>query len=192
VPFVTGTTGERKAVIVTCGREKSVMFEAGAIQERVARMAEDITADYAGKDLLAICVLKGAFMFFADLVRRIPLAVETDFVRIKSYGAGDASSGRIALTKDVECSLADRDVLIVEDIVDCGLSMDFLLREFRARGPKSLRLAALIETVERRCVPVRVDYAGFVAEVGFLVGYGLDYAEQYRTSPVIFRLNLQP
>ncbi|MDR2604842.1 MAG: hypoxanthine phosphoribosyltransferase [Desulfovibrio sp.] len=177
---------------MNCGHEKSVMFEAGVIQERVAQMAERITADYAGKDLLAVCVLKGAFMFFADLLRRIPLELETDFVRIRSYGAGDASSGRIELTKDVECAVTGRDVLIVEDIVDCGLSMDFLLREFRARGPKSLRLAALIDKVERRCVPVRVDYAGFVADAGFLVGYGLDYAEQYRTLPAIFRLNLQP
>jgi hypoxanthine phosphoribosyltransferase len=168
------------------------MFEAGAIQERIARMAEDITADYAGKDLTAICVLKGAFMFFADLVRRISLPVETDFVRVRSYGAGDVSSGRIELIKDVECSLTDRDVLIVEDIVDCGLSMDFLLRAFRARGPKTLRLAALIDKMERRCVPVRVDYAGFVVDAGFLVGYGLDYAEQYRTLPAIFRLNIQP
>jgi hypoxanthine phosphoribosyltransferase len=188
---VTGATGKRERVVVNCGREKSVVFEAGIIQERVAQMAELITADYPGKDLVAICVLKGAFMFFADLVRRIPLDMETDFVRVKSYGAGDASSGKIELTKDVECSLTGRDVLIVEDIVDCGLSMDFLLREFRAREPKSLRLAALIDKVERRRVPVRVDYAGFTVDAGFLVGYGLDYAEQYRTSPAIFRLNLQ-
>jgi hypoxanthine phosphoribosyltransferase len=180
-------------VIVNLRREKSAMFGVEAIRERVAQMAEQITADYAGKDLVAICVLKGAFMFFADLVRRIPLDMETDFVRVKSYGTGAASSGRIRLVNDVECRLADRDVLVVEDIVDCGLSMDFLLREFRARGPKSLRLAALIDKKERRCVQqVRVDYAGFAVDAGFLVGYGLDYAEQYRTSPAIFRLNLQP
>jgi hypoxanthine phosphoribosyltransferase len=175
-----------------CSHGKSELFGAEAVQERVARMAEQITADYAGKDMVAVCVLKGAFMFFADLVRRIPLDMETDFVRIKSYGKAGTSSGGITLTKDVECDLEGRDVLVVEDIVDCGLSMDFLLREFRARSPRSLRLAALIDKTERRDVEVRVDYAGFTVDSGFLVGYGLDYAEHYRTTSAIFRLNLEP
>ncbi|MDR1947142.1 MAG: hypoxanthine phosphoribosyltransferase [Desulfovibrio sp.] len=182
-------TGETEKLLVKRGCELCEVFGAEAVQERVARMAEQITADYAGKDLVMVCVLKGAFMFFADLVRRIPLDMETDFVRIKSYGSGSAPSSGVLLTKDVECSLEGRDVLVVEDIVDCGLSMDFLLRTFRARGPKSLRLAALIDKKERRCVEVNADYAGFVVDEGFLVGYGLDYAEHYRAAPAIFRLN---
>ncbi|MDR3175047.1 MAG: hypoxanthine phosphoribosyltransferase [Desulfovibrio sp.] len=160
------------------------------IDRKVDLLAKRVNADYAGRVPLLVCVLKGAFMFCADLARRLSVEAEIDFVRIRSYGAGDVSSGRAVLVKDVECGIAGRDVLIVEDIVDTGFSMNFLLDEFAARKPGSLRLAALIDKRERRQVEVNVDYPCFTVDQGFLVGYGLDYAERYRTSPGIFSLKI--
>ncbi|MDR1489474.1 MAG: hypoxanthine phosphoribosyltransferase [Desulfovibrio sp.] len=171
-------------------RELVPVIGAREIDRRVGQLAGRINADYAGGALLLVCVLKGAFMFCADLARRLSVEAEIDFVRVKSYGAGDVSSGRAVLVKDVECGIAGRDVLIVEDIVDTGISMNFLLNEFAGRRPGSLRLAALIDKKERRQVQVSVDYPCFTIDQGFMVGYGLDYAERYRTSPGIFSLKI--
>jgi hypoxanthine phosphoribosyltransferase len=157
------------------------------IQTRVAEMAAEISRLYDGEELVVICVLKGAFMFFSDLARRLKgPRVEADFVRLASYGGSSASSRTVSFVKDVELSLAGKHVLIVEDIVDTGYTMDFLLRQFAARGAKSLRLAVMVDKQERREVPVRADFTGFALSGGFIVGYGLDYAERYRELPAIF------
>jgi hypoxanthine phosphoribosyltransferase len=159
------------------------------IQARVAELASEISALYDGEALVAVCVLKGAFMFFSDLTRRLqgPL-VETDFVRLASYGRSATSSRTVSFVKDVELSLAGKHVLVVEDIVDTGHTMDFLLRQFAARGAQSLRLAVMVDKQERREVPVHADFTGFALPGGFIVGYGLDYAERYRELPAIFEI----
>jgi hypoxanthine phosphoribosyltransferase len=170
-------------------RELRQVFGEGQIQARVAEMAAEISRLYAGEELVVVCVLKGAFMFFGDLMRRLKgPQVEADFVRLASYGESSASSHTVAFVKDVELSLAGKHVLIVEDIVDTGYTMDFLLRRFAARGAKSLRLAVMVDKQERREVPVRADFTGFALPGGFVVGYGLDYAERYRELPAIFEI----
>lgn len=168
------------------GRALRELYSSEMIEARVNEIAGQINQDYAGKPLVVICVLKGAFMFFADLVRRLTVEPEIDFVRIASYGQNDVSSGTISFSKDVELSLAGKDVLLVEDVVDSGLTMDFLVRQLQARGANSLRIAALVDKFERREVKVHVDYAGFTLSSGFIVGYGLDYAERYRELPAVF------
>jgi len=159
------------------------------IQARVAEMASEINALYDGEALVVVCVLKGAFMFFGDLTRRLQGAlVEMDFVRLASYGNAAMSSRTVSFVKDLELSLAGKHVLVVEDIVDTGHSMDFLLRQFAARGAKSLRLAVMVDKRERREAPVHADFTGFALPGGFIVGYGLDYAERYRELPAIFEI----
>jgi hypoxanthine phosphoribosyltransferase len=158
------------------------------IARRVAELAAEIARDYAGRDLVMVGVLKGAFIFLADLVRALPFPVVVDFVRVRSYGAGTESSGEIHITKDVEEPLIGRDVLIVEDIIDLGLTLDFLRRHLLTHQPRSLKICCLIDKKERRQVEVPLDYVGFPVEKGFLVGYGLDCGEQKRTLPEIFVL----
>jgi hypoxanthine phosphoribosyltransferase len=167
-----------------------ILFSPLQIEERVKALAEDINLQYRGKNLTIICVLKGAFMFFADLVRYITLHPRLDFVRIASYGNNISREERIYFTKDVELSLAGQHVLVVEDIVDTGRSMDFLFRQLAARGALSLRLCALVDKFERREVDMKVDFVGFSIPEGFIVGYGLDYAEKYREFPEIRLLEL--
>lgn len=164
------------------------LIDAGTIAGRVAELAAEIDELYKGETVVVICVLKGAFPFFSDLVRAMKTDVLMDFVRLASYGDGTSSSEHVALTKDVEVSLEGRHVLIVEDIVDSGRSMDFLMRTFSVRGARSIRLATLIDKKERRQFPVRSDFVGFELPSGFLVGYGLDYAERYRALPAIYEL----
>ncbi|MCK9375144.1 MAG: hypoxanthine phosphoribosyltransferase [Syntrophobacterales bacterium] len=165
---------------------KRCLISKDAIARRVAELGEQISRDYAGRDLVMVGVLKGAFIFMADLVRALPFAVEVDFVRLCSYGAGTTSSGEVHVTKDVELPLKDRDVLIVEDIIDLGLTLDFLRRHLLTHQPRSLKICCLIDKKERRQVEVPLDYVGFPVEKGFLVGYGLDCGEQSRTLPEIF------
>jgi hypoxanthine phosphoribosyltransferase len=162
-----------------------ILFSEEDIARRVGEIAKDIDTLYAGKPLVMVCVLKGAFLFFADLVRRMTLCPEIDFIRAASYGDATISSGTIHLMKDVELPLAGKHVLLVDDVVDSGLTADFLLRLLAARGVKSLRLAALIDKKERREVDVTVDFPGFALASGFIVGYGLDFAEQFRSLPAI-------
>lgn len=166
------------------------LFSAGEIEERVRDIAARINNEYSGEALVLICVLKGAFMFFSDLVKHITVAPELDFVRVASYGNSDASAGTISFSKDVETPLADKHVVLVEDIVDTGHSMHFLLHQLAPRGAKSLRIAALIDKYERREVDVKVDFAGFSLTSGFVVGYGLDYAERYRELPALYTAEL--
>jgi len=168
--------------------QKRCLISREDIARRVAALAAQISRDYAGLDLVMVGVLKGAFIFLADLVRALPFPVEVDFVRLKSYGAGTTSSGEIHITKDVEEPLKDRDVLIVEDIVDLGLTLNFLRQHLATHHPRSLKICCLIDKKERRQVEVPLDYVGFPVAKGFLVGYGLDCGEKNRTWPEVFVL----
>ncbi len=165
-----------------------VVYDEAAIQARITSMAAEIDALYKDEPLVVICVLKGAFMFFTDLVRQMRCQPELDFVRLASYGNSLDSSHSIAFTKDVELSLAGKHVLVVEDIIDTGHTMDFLLRQLAARGARSLRLAAMVDKHERREVPVTAHFVGFALPAGFIVGYGLDWAEKYRSLPAIYEV----
>ena len=170
-------------------KELSIVFSEERIRRRVAELAAEIDALYGDKPLVAVCVLKGACMFFADLVRAMKKPnIELDFVQLSSYGMEDASTHAITFKKDVDIALQDKHVLIVEDVVDSGHTMDFLLRQFAARGAKSLRLAALVDKHERREVDVVTDFVGFALDAGFVVGYGLDYAERYRQLPAVYEI----
>lgn len=163
------------------------VITAEEIAKRVRELGAEITERYQGESLTVVCVLKGAFLFFADLVREIKLPLELEFVRLASYGQG-TESGELVFSKDLETSIQGKNVLIVEDIVDSGKSMDFLLRTFDERKPKSLTLAALVDKSERREVELDVDFPGFPLSKGFIVGYGMDYAERYRELPGIFEI----
>ena len=164
-------------------KERKIVYTSGQIAERVRAMAAEIDAVYGDEPLVAVCVLKGAVFFFTDLVRAMRSEnLELDFVRLSSYGKGTSSSRHVVFSKDVDCDITGKHVLIVEDVVDSGLS------QFEARGARSLRLAALVDKNERREVDVLVDFAGFKLEEGFIVGYGLDYAEKYRALPDVEEL----
>lgn len=167
-----------------------ILFSAEEIDARVNALADEINKVYADKELVVICVLKGAFMFFSDLVKRINVRPMLDFVRIASYGNKTSSEERIYFTKDVEIPLKNKHVLIVEDVVDTGRSMEFLFRQLQAREAKSIKLCTLVDKFERRTVDIKADFAGFALNEGFIVGYGLDYAERYRELPEIRVLEL--
>ena len=165
-------------------KELKPVFTPEQIAKRIKELAAEINALYGDEPLVAVCVLKGGFMFFSDLVRLLQNKnLELDFVRLSSYGKNSTSSKHVIFSKDVEIDICDKHVLIVEDIVDSGHSMRFLLGQFEARRARSLRLAALVDKDERREVDVKVDFAGFKLNQGFIVGYGLDYAEHYRMLP---------
>jgi hypoxanthine phosphoribosyltransferase len=166
--------------------ELKLLFSREEIAETVARMAREISVDYAGKKLVLVGVLKGAFVFLADLARELTIPAAIEFVRIASYGAKKESCGKITVTKDVEISLEGKDVLVVEDIVDTGLSLTFLMDHLRQHHPASLRLCALVDKKARREVEIKVDYTGFAMADGFIVGYGIDFNEHYRALPEIF------
>jgi hypoxanthine phosphoribosyltransferase len=166
--------------------ELKLLFSKKEIAETVARLAQEISADYANKKVVLIGVLKGAFVFLADLIRHLTIPVEIEFMRIASYGSQKESSGEIRVTKDVEIPLEGRDVLVIEDIVDTGLSLTFLVDHLRAHNPSSLKVCTLVDKKARREVEVQVDYTGFVMDEGFIVGYGIDFSEGYRALPEIF------
>jgi hypoxanthine phosphoribosyltransferase len=161
-----------------------ILLSQAQIQKRVSELAVEIRRDFPG-DLHLIAVLKGAFVFLSDLVREIPGRVSLDFMAVSSYAKGTTSSGEVRLLKDLDTSLDGRHVVIVEDIVDTGLTLLYLQEILRARGPRSLRTACLLSKPSRRQVDVKVDYIGFTIEDRFVVGYGLDYAEEYRNLPHI-------
>lgn len=158
------------------------------VAARVEELKEEIRRALAGEPLVAVCVLKGAFMFFTDLVKDLGVPLEIEFVRLASYGAGTSPGEEMVFSKDLETTIKDKNLLIVEDIVDTGRSMDFLIRTFSARNPKSIRLAALVDKEERREIELKVDFAGFRLKKGFLVGCGMDYAEKYRELGGIYEL----
>ena len=165
-------------------RPSEILLSADQIQKRVEALALEIRADFPD-DLHVIAVLKGAFMFLSDLVRHTPGHVSMDFMAVSSYAKGTTTSGEVRLLKDLDTTLDGRNVVIVEDIVDTGLTLTYLQDILRARSPKSLRTACLLSKPSRRQVDVKVEYIGFTIEDRFVVGYGLDYAEQYRNLPYI-------
>lgn len=155
------------------------------IDEQLAKLGAEITKDYAGKDLLLVGVLRGAFMVMADLARHIDLPVEFDFMAVSSYGASTQTSGVVRILKDLDEEIEGRHVLIVEDIIDSGLTLNYLLKSLRVRKPASLEIATLLlkEGIQR--VPISVKYVGFAIGPEFVVGYGLDYAGKYRNLPYV-------
>ena len=165
-------------------RPSEILLSADQIQKRVEGLAQEIRADFPD-DLHVIAVLKGAFMFLSDLVRHTPGHVSMDFMAVSSYAKGTTTSGEVRLLKDLDTTLDGRNVVVVEDIVDTGLTLTYLQDILRARNPKSLRTACLLSKPSRRQVDVKVEYIGFTIEDRFVVGYGLDYAEQYRNLPYI-------
>ena len=173
-------------------QKNKIIISRDEIQRRVRELGKQITADYTDRRLVVIGILNGAFMFVADLVREIDLPLEIDFIRVASYGSKTSSAETISFTKDIELPINDKDILLVEDIVDTGKTAGFLEKIFKERSPRSVRLCALIDKEERRETPVRLDYTGFKVKRGFLAGYGLDYAEQHRQRPDIFQLEEDP
>ena len=167
-----------------------ILVQADELQHRVRDMGAEITADYEGRDLLLIGVLKGAVFFLADLMRHIEIPCEVDFMAVASYGSSTDSSGVVRILKDLDAPLEGRDVLIVEDIVDSGLTLQYLLRALEARGPATLEVCALLTKPERRKVELGAKYVGFEIPDRFAIGYGLDYAERYRNLPYVAALRL--
>jgi hypoxanthine phosphoribosyltransferase len=157
-----------------------VLVSAGQIQARIRELGAQIDRDYPNGPVYLIGILKGACIFLADLARAITIPARIEFVGISSYGKGVSTSGEVRLTKDLDVSVEGQDVIVVEDIVDSGVTLTYLLQLFRQRRPKSLRIATLLDKPERRQRPVNVDYVGFSIPDQFVVGYGLDYAEDYR------------
>jgi len=162
-----------------------VLVTAEDLQRRVAELGEQITRDYAGKRLLLVGVLKGAVFFLSDLMRYIEVPVEVDFMAVASYGSATDSSGVVRILKDLDVAIEDRDVLIVEDIVDSGLTLQYLLRNLGSRNPRTLEVCALLTKPERRKVELPTRYVGFEIPDRFVVGYGLDYAERHRNLPFV-------
>jgi hypoxanthine phosphoribosyltransferase len=160
------------------------------ITKTVQLLAKRISSEYHGRELVLIAVLKGAFVFLSDLIRQITIPVKIDFIRVSSYGDGTSSSGKIEITKTVDIDIKDKDVLIIEDIVDTGLTLSWLIDYFKSLEPKTVKVCALIDKYERRKCDIDIDYVGHVVDKGFLVGYGLDYAEEYRNLPEIYHLKL--
>ncbi|MFN0086541.1 MAG: hypoxanthine phosphoribosyltransferase [Blastocatellia bacterium] len=165
--------------------ELDVMIPTDKLQARIREMGEEITRDYAGRRPELICVLKGAVTFMSDLMRAIDLNLSIDFIAVSSYGKGKNSTGEVKIIKDLDGPLEGRDIILVEDILDTGLTLNYLLNNFRARGATSIKIAALLNKPERRKVAVQADYVGFEIPDKFVVGYGLDYAERFRNLPYI-------
>ena len=163
-----------------------ILIDQDRLHARVAELAAEISRDYADvKDLLLVCVLKGAVMFLSDLCRQLTIPHAIDFMAVSSYGASTESSGIVRIIMDLETSILDRHVLIVEDIIDSGRTLDYITRNLRTRGPASLRICSLLDKRERRVIPIPVDYIGFEIPDEFVIGYGLDFAEFYRNLPFI-------
>ncbi|MSO51295.1 MAG: hypoxanthine phosphoribosyltransferase [Acidobacterium sp.] len=165
--------------------QPAVLIDQEELAARIADLAREIRQDSPSGQLHFVCVLKGAFLFLGDLIRAMEGHVTIDFMACSSYGAGTTSSGEVRLSKDLDSGLEGRDVIIVEDIVDTGLTLHYLQEILLARGPRSLRTACLLSKPSRRKIDVKVDYVGFTIEDRFVVGYGLDYDEQYRNLPYI-------
>lgn len=162
-----------------------ILISREEIQKRVKELAAELNKDYEGKRPLMICVLKGSVPFFADLIREMQIEIEMDFIAISSYGTGARSSGEVRMVKDLDRSIENRHVIIVEDIVDSGYTLSYLKRMLYSRHPQSVKICALLDKFERREVELEADYKGFDIPNEFVIGYGLDYAENYRNLPDI-------
>jgi hypoxanthine phosphoribosyltransferase len=166
-----------------------ILVQPDELARRVRELGAEISRDYEGREPLLICVLKGAVFFLSDLMRALDVRCEVDFMAVASYGSATESSGVVRILKDLDAAIEGRDVLIVEDIVDSGLTLQYLLRSLGARGPKTLEVCALLTKPERRRVELSPRYVGFEIPDRFVVGYGLDYAERFRNLPYVAVLN---
>ena len=164
---------------------KEVLISEEELKQRVAELGKQISEDYRGEDVVLVCVLKGAVMFFSDLARHITGNVTLDFISCSSYGSSTVSSGVVRILKDLDRPVEGKNVVVVEDIVDSGTTLHYLLKNLKSRNAKSVRLAALLNKLDRRKADVHVDYQGFVIPDYFVVGYGLDYDEKYRQLPYV-------
>jgi len=171
---------------IQASQNKEILIRRQAIEQRIHELAQEISRDYVGSALLLVGVLKGAFVFLADLIRQMTIPCEVDFVRLASYGAHTESSGNVMLIKDIEGSIENKDVLIVEDILDTGLTMTKLVEIFSQRKPMSLKVCTFLDKQGRRRVPFEADYVGFTIGNSFVVGYGLDCNEQDRSLPDVY------
>lgn len=178
----SGAPRERVKVLITGGR----------IQRRIQALAQEIRKDFPAEPLHLVSVLKGGVFFLTDLARNIPGEVSFDFIAVSSYGQKTHSSGQVRLTRDLDSSIEGKTVIVVEDILDTGMTLQYLLRLFQQRRPKHLRVAVLLDKPERRIAAVQADYVGFSIPNEFVVGYGLDYAERYRNLPYVGVLLLGP
>ncbi len=161
-------------------KELTTLLSRDQIHDRIKEMGAQITADYQGQQVHLICILKGASLFLADLARAIDLPVSLDFMAVSSYGKGTKTTGEVRITKDLDAAIQNMNVIIVEDIVDTGLTLNYLRGLLENRGPRSVKIATLLDKPSRRIQPVTVEYVGFTIPDAFVVGYGLDYAERYR------------
>ena len=162
-----------------------ILFTQEELARRVGELGEQITADYAGKEVAVASVLRGSYIFMADLTRAIQLPITVDFMAVSSYGSGTVSSGQVEIKKDLSDSIEGKDLIIVEDILDSGNTLYYLMDVLRARKPVSIRICTLLDKPERRSKPITADYVGFSIPDAFVVGYGLDYDEKYRNLPYI-------
>lgn len=167
------------------GDIKEVLFSEEQLTKIVERIGEQISEDYKDKNLLLVSVLKGSVVFMADLMRAIKVPCEVDFMSVSSYGSGTKTSGIVKITKDLDINLEGYDLLVVEDILDSGMTLSYILEMMQARNPNSIRLCTLFDKPERRTVDVKADYVGAVVPDDFIVGYGLDYAQKYRNLPFV-------
>ncbi len=167
-----------------------ILVQRDELEHRIRELGAEISRDYAGREVLLVGVLKGAVFFLADLMRQLDVQCEVDFMAVSSYGASTDSSGVVRILKDLDAPIEGRDVLIVEDIVDSGLTLSYLFRMLRARGPASLEVCALLTKPDRRTVDLTARYIGFEIPDKFAIGYGLDYAERYRNLPYVAALTL--
>ena len=172
------------------GESVRPLISSADIQQKIREMGKQIRKDFPGEHLTLVGVLKGAVLFLADLARQIPGEVTFDFIAVSSYGKDTKSSGQVKLNKDLDSGIEGKVVIVVEDILDTGLTLQYLLRVLQQRKPKALKVAALLDKKERRVADVRADYVGFVIPDEFVVGYGLDYAERYRNLPDVGILTL--
>jgi len=163
--------------------EKEILFSRDVIDQRVKVLAAHISEDYQEQDLILIGVLKGAFVFMADLIRSMTIPCRVDFVRLASYGSGSTSRGEITLTKDIEIPIEGQDILVVEDIVDTGLTLSYFVESLKKRNPRSIKVCVFLDKRKRRKTVFEADYVGFTIDDGFVVGYGLDFDEQARFLP---------
>jgi hypoxanthine phosphoribosyltransferase len=165
------------------------LFSPEEIHGTIDRLANEIKKDYAGKLPLVIGILKGSFIFLADLIRALQMPVEIEFIGAASYGSGDTSSGNVRITKDIDTNIEKRDIIVVEDIIDTGLTLNVIMDHLKAKNPASIKLCALVDKPHRIKLPVKVDYLGFHTKEDFLVGYGLDYQENYRYLPGLYAID---
>jgi len=165
-----------------------LLYSRDQIAQRVRELAASISADYAGSDLVLVGILRGAFVFLADLIRQLTIPAQVDFIGAASYGSRTQTSGQVIITKEPQIPISGRDLLLVEDIEDTGVTLEAIHRKLKGLGPRSIRVCTLIDKRERRLIDVPMDYVGFEISEGFIVGYGIDYAEQYRYLPDIYRV----